>query len=252
VPKIVIFDSGLGSLSIIKPIQKKIKAEIIYFADQDSFPYGTKSIFQLKKIIESTIKKLQERFEPDIIIVGSNTPSLLVGIPMRSKIIGVYPPLRDAAKITKTKTIAILSTKSVVKSKKLTDYIKKNVPRTIKIIKINASPLVELVESTKFISEKQFCEMKITQILKPFLKENIDVATLSSTHLPFLLPLLQKSFPNVKFLDPGEIVANKISTILRCKKSRLQKLQIFASGNKKIFQNKLWKIGIRKSVESWE
>ena len=88
-------------------------------------------------------------------------------------------------------------------------------PSTIKTNKINASPLVELVESEKFISEKSFCEKKIKQILKPLLIEKVDVVTLSSTHLPILLPLLQKNFPNVKFLDPGEIVANKISTILK-------------------------------------
>ena len=248
-PRIVIFDSGLGSLSIIKPVQKKIRSEIFYFADQDNFPYGTKSILQLKKIIKTTIKKLQKKFEPDLIIVGSNTPSLLLGIHTRSKI-GVYPPLSEASKITRTKTIAILATESVVKSKKLTNYIKKNVPNTIKTIKINASPLVELVESEKFISEKQYCNKKIKQTLKPLLSEKVDVATLSSTHLPFLLPLLQKNFPNVKFLDPGDIVANKISSILKHKKSRLQKLQIFASGDSQEFQRKLQRIGMKYNVES--
>ena len=51
--KIVVFDSGMGSLSIIKPIQKKVNADIIYFADQKNFPYGTKSVLELKKIIKS-------------------------------------------------------------------------------------------------------------------------------------------------------------------------------------------------------
>ncbi|MGI0065242.1 MAG: glutamate racemase, partial [Nitrosotalea sp.] len=71
--KIAVFDSGLGSLSVIKPIQKRIKTEIIYFADQKNYPYGTKTVSNLDKIIKSTISKLQEKFNPDIIIVGSNT-----------------------------------------------------------------------------------------------------------------------------------------------------------------------------------
>ncbi|MGB6464156.1 MAG: glutamate racemase, partial [Nitrosotalea sp.] len=70
--RIVVFDSGLGSLSIIKPIQKKIKTEIIYFADQNNFPYGTKSTSELRKIIKSTIRKLEENFEPDLIVIASN------------------------------------------------------------------------------------------------------------------------------------------------------------------------------------
>ena len=77
-PRITIFDSGFGSLSIIKPIQKKIKSEIIYFADQKNFPYGTKSVSELDKIIKSTIVRLEKKFKPDIIIIGSNTPSLLL------------------------------------------------------------------------------------------------------------------------------------------------------------------------------
>ena len=249
-PKIVVFDSGLGSLSIIKSIQNKFPAEVIYFADQDNFPYGTKSIAQLKKIIESTIKKLLERFEPDLIVVGSNTPSLLLDIPKRSKIIGVYPPLHDAIKKTRTKTVAILATKSVIESKKLTSYIKKNIPTKINIIKINATPLVELVESGKFISETQFCEKEIKRILKPLLKEKIDVATLSSTHLPFLLPLLQKNFPWIAFLDPADMVADQISKVLKNRRSQVKRLRIFASGDALAFQKKLQKIGIRNKVSS--
>ena len=90
--KIVVFDSGLGSLSIIKPIQKKVTAEIIYFADKKNFPYGTKSVGNLKKILKSTIIMLEEKFHPDLIVVGSNTPSLLLkNFFNNPKIIGVYP-----------------------------------------------------------------------------------------------------------------------------------------------------------------
>src|SRR5579872_1651419 len=156
--KIAVFDSGLGSLSIIKPIQKKFKSEIIYFADQDSFPYGTKSTGELKKIIKSTIKKLKEKFEPDLIIVASNTPSLLLNPERQKRVLGIYPPLKDAVKITRTKSMAVLATRSVVESKKLQNYIKQQVPTGIKVINIDASPLVDLVESGKFISKKEFCK----------------------------------------------------------------------------------------------
>ena len=52
--KIAVFDSGLGSLSIIKAIQKISKSEIIYFADQKNYPYGKKSQAQLSNIIKNT------------------------------------------------------------------------------------------------------------------------------------------------------------------------------------------------------
>ncbi|MDE1825968.1 MAG: aspartate/glutamate racemase family protein [Thaumarchaeota archaeon] len=246
--RIAVFDSGLGSLSIIKPIQKKIRAEIIYFADQESFPYGTKSTGELRKIIKSTIKKLEEKFEPDLIVIASNTPSLLLNPKKQSKIMWIYPPLEDAVKKTNTKSIAILATKSVVESKELQNYIKKRIPKGIKVIKINASPLVELVESGKFALKKEFCKKKIRASLQTIQKEGVDVATLSSTHLPFLLPMLKEIFPNVTFLDPADTVADKVATLLNHKRSSTHKLEIFASGNTTIFQKKLQKLGIKNKV----
>ncbi len=249
--KIAVFDSGLGSLSIIKSIQKKVIADIIYFADQKNFPYGTKSVVELRKIIKSTIVMLDRNFRPDLIVIGSNTPSLLLKkIINNPRIIGVFPPLKDAKRKTKTKTIAILATKSVIESNALQNYIKKNLAKKIKVIKINASPLVELVESGKFIDNKKLCKSKIKKILlKPFLKYHVDVATLSSTHLPFLLPFFKQIFPNIIFLDPGNIIAEQIANKLRRQKNT-KTLAIFASGNVQDFQKKLSKIGIKNKVRS--
>ena len=41
------------------------------------------------------------------------------------KIIGVNPPIKEAMHLSKTKNIAILGTKSAIKSKSLSNYIKK-------------------------------------------------------------------------------------------------------------------------------
>jgi len=250
--KIAVFDSGFGSLSVIKAIQKKVTADIIYFADQKNFPYGTKSISQLRKIIESTITMLEKKFNPDLIVIGSNTPSLLLKkITKKSKIIGVFPPLKEAAKNTKSDAIAILVTKSVVESNALKNYIKKHVPKKIKVIKINVSPLVELVESGKFIDNKNLCKKKIrTILLKPLLSNRVDVATLSSTHLPFLLPMLRQIFPYVTFLDPRNVVANQVTKFLGKKSSKTNSLKIFTSGDVSSFQKQLLKLGIKNKVRS--
>ena len=82
---IVVFDSGLGSLSIIRPIQKISKSRIIYFADQKNFPYGAKSKPELKKIITKTLSFLNNHFKPDFFIIASNTPSLILKIKDRGE-----------------------------------------------------------------------------------------------------------------------------------------------------------------------
>ena len=249
-PRIVVFDSGFGSLSIIKSIQQMIKSEIIYFADQKNFPYGTKSVSELGKIIKSTIVRLEKKFEPDLIIIGSNTPSLLLKKIIKPKIIGVYPPLRQAVNKTKSDSIAILATKSAIESNTLRDFIKKNVPKKIKVYPINASSLVDLVESGKFIYDKKFCKKKIEAVLlKPIITNNVDVVTLSSTHLPFLLPILKQIFPDIIFLDPACLVADQVVKKLKTKKSKRNSMKIFTSGNAKLFQEQLCKIGIKNMVK---
>ena len=247
--KIAVFDSGFGSLSVIRPIQKTTKAEIIYFADQKSFPYGKKSKSQLYQIISQTINLLKTKFDPDLIVIGSNTPTLILKKIISTKIIGVLPPLKEATKITKTNNIAILTTQSAAKSKELINYIKKNVSAKYNVQKINASPLIELVESGKFISNEKYCKKIIKKTLSNILlKNNVDVVTLSSTHLPFLGKLLKKEFPEIIFLDPAQDIANKISKLTSKKRSKRNSLKIFSSKNNSKFQKQLQKIGVKNKV----
>ena len=250
--KIVVFDSGFGSLSIIRAIQKTTKSEIIYFADQKNFPYGKKTKSQLYTIVNQTINLLKNKFNPDLIVIGSNTPTLLLDKIFTTKVIGVLPPLKEASKVSKTKNIAILATSSVAKSKELSKYIKKNhLSKNIRVKKVNASPLIELVESGKFITNKKFCQMIIKKTLSDvFIKNNIDVVTLSSTHLPLLGSILQTEFPGIIFLDPAVRVANRVKTLTTKKRSRKNSLQIFTSGNTETFQKQLIKIGIKNKVNS--
>ncbi len=247
--RIIVFDSGFGSLSVIKPIQHTIKSDLIYYADQKNFPYGRKSKSQLTKIITNRIKFLEEKFKPDLIVVGSNTPSLLVKI-NKKNVVKVLPPIKTAAKISVTGNIAILTTLAAVKSKKLSEFIKKNrLPKRINIKKINASRLIQLVESAKFIDNQNLCNRVVRKTLsEQFSKYNIDVATLSSTHLPFLLPFLKKQFPLVTFLDPAQEIANKVGKILGKKSSKRNSMKIFTSSEPEKFQNHLWKMGIKKKV----
>ena len=250
--KIVVFDSGFGSLSIIRAVQKTIKSEIIYFADQKNFPYGKKTKSQLYTIINQTIGFLKNKFNPDLIIVGSNTPSLLLDKVFTSNIIGVLPPLKKASKISKTKNIAILTTKAAIKSKELSKYIKKNqLSKKIRVKKVNASSLIDLVESGKFITNKKYCQKIIKKILSNvFFQNDIDVATLSSTHLPLLKSLLQLEFPGITFLDPAQEVADKVKRLTIKKESKKNSLKIFTSGNKQTFQKQLMKIGIKNKINS--
>jgi len=242
--KIVVFDSGLGSFSVIKAIQKKTKSDIIYLADKKNFPYGKKTKSQLYKIITDTIKKISEEFDPDLIVLASNTPSLLFREKLPKNIITVLPPLE---KIQKIGNVAILTTEIISKSNELDEYIKQ-FSNLKNILKINCSELVELVESGKFLTHERDCVKTILKVLKDEFKENkIKIATLSSTHLPFLLPLLKKYFKGIEFLDPADNIATKISK-LKGPKSTRNSLSIYTTESPKALQRNLKSMGISNKV----
>jgi len=247
--KIAVFDSGLGSLSIIKEIQKNMKADIVYFADQKNYPYGNKSQAQIASIIKKTINLLEKKFTPDIIVVASNTPSLMLNL-QTGKIVDVKPPLKLAQKQSKSKKIGILATKASVNSKGLANYVtENNIPKSYEIFKIDGSNLVDLVESGKFLNNEKYCKKIIKKSLDDYIiTEKIDTITLSSTHLLFLKKILKKEYPKVEFVDPGSLVAKKIFHKIKNKQSKRNSLKIFTSGNIINFKNKLNKIGIKNKI----
>ena len=247
--KIVVFDSGLGSISIIKEIKKILKTDIVYFADQKNYPYGNKSQAQIASIIKKTINLLEEKFTPDIIVVASNTPSLMLNL-QTGKIVDVKPPLKLAQKQSKSKKIGILATKASVNSKGLVNYVtENNIPKSYEIFKIDGSNLVDLVESGKFLNNKKYCKKIIKKSLDDYIiTENIDTITLSSTHLLFIKKLLEKEYPKVEFVDPGSLVAKKIFHKIKNKQSKRNSLKIFTSGDIINFKNKLNKIGIENKI----
>ena len=251
--KIAVFDSGFGSISIIREIQKIFKGELIYFADQKNFPYGVKSKPELENIIKDTINLLEEQFSPDFIIMASNTPTLLLNTRIRRislKLAGIYPPLSDAVKISRTRNIAILGTRSVIQSESITEFIEKcNVPNDIMIHKIDCSLLVELVESGKFLTDEEYCKNIIKEVLEDvFLDNLVDVATLSSTHLPFLEPFLRSIFKNVKFLDPAKNISKILKDFTEDNDLQQNVLRIFTSGDVNLFKKNLQMMGIDDEV----
>ena len=251
--KIAVFDSGFGSISVIREIQKIFKGELIYFADQKNFPYGEKSTPHLEKIIKDTIHLLEQKFSPDFIVMASNTPTLLLWRDISSispRLAGIWPPISEAVKISRTRNIAILGTRSVIQSESVTEFIEKcNVPNDIVIHKIDCSLLVELVESGKFLTDEEYCKNIIKEVLEDvFLDNLIDVATLSSTHLPFLEPFLRSIFKNVKFLDPAKNISNVLKDFMEDNDLQQNVLRIFTSGDVNLFKKNLQMMGINNEV----
>lgn len=249
------FDSGLGSLSVIREIQRQTRCDIVYFADRKSFPYGGKTKRQLERIVGGTVEMLRDRFDPDLIVVGSNTPSILLDVEAmwveggRSRVVGVRPPVREARKLSRTGSMAVLATRAAVRSRALAGYIRdQGVARGgAAVHRIDCSELVELVESGDFVSKRVKTREAVARVLgRRLVKNGVDVATLSSTHLPFLDGYLQEQFPGVRFVDPARGVAKVVARGIT--PSSRGSLRIYATGSTRGFERSLARMGIKNRV----
>lgn len=249
VGRIVVFDSGLGSLSLIGPIRESTRAEIIYLADRRSYPYGAKSRPELRRVVEASIETAREAFSPDVIVVGSNTPSLLVPEVLGRRVIGVLPPVRAAARASKTHKIAVLATRSAARSAELARHIQnQTVGMRCSVARIDASKLVDLAETAKFVTRRALCARIIHKTLAAkFARGKIDAATLSSTHLPLLRPILQDVFPNVAFFDPARSVAKRAARLAGLP-SRRATLRVYTTGGTALLQKQLARMGYACAV----
>ncbi len=255
---VAVFDSGIGSLSIIRELKREVPYEdLLYFADRAHFPYGTKSHPQLREIIFNTINYLR-RYKPKIIVVASNTPTVQVLDEVKRRItdvpiIGVRPPLKEAAKVTKKNHIGIMATEGTIRSKELEIQIRREVPQHILVSKFNASPIIELIEQGVHLDNERRTFDVVSRVLGDGVDEKIDVITLSSTHLPFVKTYLNALLPTVRFVDPAQIVAKDVRKFLKfyrmAKKSGTGRLQILVSDGRREFEKSVRAMGMREPVE---
>ena len=76
---ILVFDSGVGGLSICSAIiQRCPSAHITYISDNAAFPYGEKTAQQVITRASEVIHSAYLKHQPDIVVIACNTASTVV------------------------------------------------------------------------------------------------------------------------------------------------------------------------------
>lgn len=213
---IAVFDAGIGSYAVVAEIRKRLpQQDILYFADRASFPYGGKSRADLLSVMRRTIRFLA-KFNPSAIVIASNAPSIMVleELSMDSylPLFGVYPPLREAWGLSRSGQIGIMGVQSLVESSMISKYVAENSAYAEQVALINASAMVELVESGTFLFSPERTQAVVDQFMAELFAKypQIDVLTLSSTHLPWLRRFFEAARPGCHFLDPAKDMVTRI------------------------------------------
>jgi glutamate racemase len=220
-PRILVFDSGLGGLTVHGEIARIVPAaELIYVADTEIFPYGRLAEDVLVARVNAVIGEAVRRTAPDIAVIACNTASTLVLPVLRTTFdipfVGTVPAIKPACEQSVSKRISVLATPGTVAR----DY-------TRELVTAHAQNCeVTLIGSTKlagFAQDELFgapaSDAEILEELRPaFVEqggERTDIVVLACTHYPLILHRLVALAPwPVTFLDPAAAIARRTAQLL--------------------------------------
>ncbi|MEU0871804.1 glutamate racemase [Nocardia brasiliensis] len=210
---IAVFDAGLGSYSAVALLHQRLPdRDIVYLADRASFPYGAKDRAELLAVVDRAVRFLGT-YDPCAILLASNAPSVTILDELRSEvpIFGVRPPVRAA--LAAGGAVAVLGVRSLVQSAELAEFLRVEADSALsRVHAVNASALVELVESGDFLFRREHTAAVIGTFLDELLTAypGIEAITLSSTHLPWLRDYFERARPELRLFDPIEGVVDRI------------------------------------------
>ncbi len=119
-PTILVFDSGLGGLSVLREVVRARRdAHYVYVADDAFFPYGQHSEEAIIARVVPLIGELIAAHAPDLILIACNTASTLVMSHLRERyevpFVGTVPAIKPACAQSRTKRVSVFGTKGTVK-----------------------------------------------------------------------------------------------------------------------------------------
>ncbi|ABE53529.1 glutamate racemase [Shewanella denitrificans OS217] len=214
---ILVFDSGIGGLSVLAEIRKRLPAEnYCYLFDNARLPYGDLSESELIRGCVELICQQVQQVEAKIVVVACNTASTLVLPVLRQRltipVVGVVPAIKPAALLSKRKHIGVLATPGTV-SRDYTHGLISQFAEDCQVDLFGSSELVMLAEQKA--AKLPVNNQQLAKILAPIKASKLDVLVLGCTHFPMIKEELSQYLgESVLLLDSGEAIANRVASLL--------------------------------------
>src|SRR3954471_7924835 len=117
---ILVFDSGLGGLTVLREVVRaKPAARYVFVADDAFFPYGHHGEAELIARVVPLMGDLIAAHTPDLVVIACNTASTLVLSHLRAAyalpFVGTVPAIKPACASSKSRRVSVLGTKGTVK-----------------------------------------------------------------------------------------------------------------------------------------
>ncbi|WP_125771745.1 glutamate racemase [Companilactobacillus furfuricola] len=201
-----LLDSGVGGLTVVEEVIKKLPHEdIIFIGDEAHMPYGVRPASEIIKYTREMVEFLISK-NVKAIIYACNTATARA-LPTLEKefdvpMFGVIKSgAQSAVADTNTDDIGVIATESTVNSGTYPATIAK-VDDQIKVHSIAAQHFVKIVESNA--SDTDASKADIAETLAPLKDTDIDTLILGCTHFPMLEKQIHDFMGDqVKLVDPG-------------------------------------------------
>jgi glutamate racemase len=244
-----VFDSGLGGLSVVREVRRRLHAEdVLYIADSAHCPYGGKPLAEIRKRSVAVARALIDR-GAKLIVVACNTASGAAIDHLRDTfdlpIVGLEPAVKPAAASTAVGRIAVLATPATLRTERFHRLVD-NHGAGVDVVKIPCPGFVELVEAGEVEGPRAVAT--VADALTPAIDAGVDRVVLGCTHYPFLRAVVTQVLGNgVQVLDSGEAVARQVERVLAerdfLRPGGRGKLSLFTTGDPESVQpvvDRLW------------
>jgi glutamate racemase len=222
-PTILVFDSGLGGLTVLREIvAARPDAHYVYVADDAFFPYGHHSEEQIVARVVPLVGELIEAHRPDLVVIACNTASTLVMAQLRAAytvpFVGTVPAIKPACASSKTKRVSVLGTRGTVQ-REYTRKLIHDFAQGCEVTLVGSPELASLAEAA--LSGGTVSDGDIAAEIAPCFvgaadaTVRTDTVVLACTHYPLLLDRLARLAPwPVDWIDPAPAIARRVVDLI--------------------------------------
>lgn len=220
--RVLVFDSGVGGLSVYDAIARSGHALVLdYLADTAWLPYGEKTDTELQARVPTLLAAIVEHWRPDLVVIACNTASTIALDATRARlavpVVGVVPPIKPAAALSKTGVIGLLATPATVR-RPYTDQLIAEFASETRVIRHGSSALVLAAEAKLRgeAADRTAIAEAVAGLFGAPGGGDIDVVALACTHFPFVADDLSAAAPRYcRWLDSGDAIARRVADLLQ-------------------------------------
>ena len=220
-PTILVFDSGLGGLTVLREIvAARPDAHYVYVADDAFFPYGHHGEEEIIARVVPLVGGLIKEHAPDLVVIACNTASTLVLPELRARFtlpfVGTVPAIKPACATTVSKRVSVLGTEATVK-REYTRGLINQFSNGCDVKLVGSAQLARYAEAE--LRGEPVADGAIAQEIAPCFIDGrgrrTDMVVLACTHYPLLQHRFEQIQPwPVTWLDPAPAIARRADQLL--------------------------------------